>query len=270
MPPLLSGIHYSDDKLLQTRIFSYQASQLLLTQSCCFVQSLPTTRPWRSPLFGSSLAESSPTRASASWTGHAAAGRTATVPTQQPLLLSCCLHVGPTALLCWSARFSPPQDTQRHRLGGNYLLLPVNAPRCPHHNNHHDGFMNFMQRSEEVGFCLQAFCVACVRRLSLAGFGVAPLLWRWWQAALFCDHISLNSSAAFQLGLQVNYFPSRFDPVRHAEQYPIVSRPIGGRRERGEQPACVCWGRSHRGAFGACAAVHDAVQHLGDAFKTAG
>ena len=33
---------------------------------------------------------------------------------------------------------------------------------------------------------------------------------------------------------QVNYFPSRFDPARHAEQYPIVSRPLAGRRERGE------------------------------------
>lgn len=42
-------------------------------------------------------------------------------------------------------------DTQRHRLGPNYLLLPVNAPRCPHHNNHHEGFMNFMHRDEEVG-----------------------------------------------------------------------------------------------------------------------
>ena len=46
-------------------------------------------------------------------------------------------------------------DTQRHRLGPNYLLLPVNAPKCPHHNNHHDGFMNFMHRDEEVGLpCL--------------------------------------------------------------------------------------------------------------------
>ncbi len=45
-------------------------------------------------------------------------------------------------------------DTQRHRLGPNYLLLPVNAPKCPHHNNHHDGFMNFMHRDEEVSFCL--------------------------------------------------------------------------------------------------------------------
>ena len=43
------------------------------------------------------------------------------------------------------------QDTQRHRLGGNYLLLPVNAPKNAHHNNHHDGFMNFVQRTEEVG-----------------------------------------------------------------------------------------------------------------------
>jgi catalase len=32
------------------------------------------------------------------------------------------------------------------RLGPNYLQLPVNAPQCAHHNNHHDGFMNFMHR----------------------------------------------------------------------------------------------------------------------------
>lgn len=43
-------------------------------------------------------------------------------------------------------------DTQRYRLGGNYLLLPVNAPKCPHHNNHYDGAMNFVQRDEEVNY----------------------------------------------------------------------------------------------------------------------
>ena len=42
-------------------------------------------------------------------------------------------------------------DTQRHRLGPNYLMLPVNAPKCAFHNNHHEGFMNFMHRDEEVG-----------------------------------------------------------------------------------------------------------------------
>ncbi len=41
-------------------------------------------------------------------------------------------------------------DTQRYRLGPNYLMLPVNAPKCPHHNNHHEGLMNFMHRDEEV------------------------------------------------------------------------------------------------------------------------
>lgn len=41
-------------------------------------------------------------------------------------------------------------DTQRHRLGPNYLLLPVNAPKCAHHNNHHEGAMNFTHRDEEV------------------------------------------------------------------------------------------------------------------------
>jgi catalase len=43
-------------------------------------------------------------------------------------------------------------DTQRHRLGPNYLLLPANAPKCAHHNNHYDGFMNFMHRDEEVDY----------------------------------------------------------------------------------------------------------------------
>lgn len=46
-------------------------------------------------------------------------------------------------------------DTQRHRLGPNYLMLPVNAPKCAHHNNHHEGAMNFMHRDEEV---LVLFC----------------------------------------------------------------------------------------------------------------
>ncbi|RRT36223.1 hypothetical protein B296_00057890, partial [Ensete ventricosum] len=41
-------------------------------------------------------------------------------------------------------------DTQRYRLGPNYLMLPVNAPKCALHNNHYDGPMNFMQRDEEV------------------------------------------------------------------------------------------------------------------------
>ena len=51
-------------------------------------------------------------------------------------------------------------DTQRYRLGPNYLMLPVNAPKNVHHNNHHDGVMNFMHRDEEVSrscSCLQDF-----------------------------------------------------------------------------------------------------------------
>lgn len=43
-------------------------------------------------------------------------------------------------------------DTQRHRLGPNYLLLPVNAPKCPYHNNSQDGAMNPTQRAEEVNY----------------------------------------------------------------------------------------------------------------------
>lgn len=43
-------------------------------------------------------------------------------------------------------------DTQRHRLGPNYLLLPVNMPRCVFHNNHHEGFMNDVHRTEDVNY----------------------------------------------------------------------------------------------------------------------
>lgn len=70
-------------------------------------------------------------------------------------------------------------DTQRHRLGPNYLQLPVNAPKNAHHNNHHEGFMNMMHRDEEI-----------------------------------------------------NYFPSRHDPCRHAEQYPIPPVRLSGKRDK--------------------------------------
>ncbi len=41
-------------------------------------------------------------------------------------------------------------DTQRYRLGVNYQLLPVNMPKCPFHNNHYDGAMNYTIRDEEA------------------------------------------------------------------------------------------------------------------------
>jgi catalase len=34
-------------------------------------------------------------------------------------------------------------DTQRHRLGPNYLQLPINSPRMPVNNNQRDGFMQY-------------------------------------------------------------------------------------------------------------------------------
>ena len=41
-------------------------------------------------------------------------------------------------------------DAQRYRLGANYQLLPVNAPKCPYKNTHYEGTMNITQRDEEV------------------------------------------------------------------------------------------------------------------------
>ena len=74
--------------------------------------------------------------------------------------------------------FSYP-DTQRYRVGPNYLLLPVNAPKCAHHNNHFDGIMNFMHRDSDV-----------------------------------------------------NYFPSRIQPARHAAPYPLSRELIQGQRTK--------------------------------------
>lgn len=50
------------------------------------------------------------------------------------------------------ARIFSYSDTQRYRLGANYLQLPVNAPKCPFHNNHHEGAMNNQMRDEEVNY----------------------------------------------------------------------------------------------------------------------
>jgi len=47
--------------------------------------------------------------------------------------------------------FSYP-DTQRYRIGGNYLLLPVNAPRCPFQNHNYDGVMNFMNPTSAINY----------------------------------------------------------------------------------------------------------------------
>eukprot|EP00182_Erythrolobus_australicus_P007078 CAMPEP_0185829916 /NCGR_PEP_ID=MMETSP1353-20130828/523_1 /TAXON_ID=1077150 /ORGANISM="Erythrolobus australicus, Strain CCMP3124" /LENGTH=490 /DNA_ID=CAMNT_0028527757 /DNA_START=13 /DNA_END=1485 /DNA_ORIENTATION=+ len=43
-------------------------------------------------------------------------------------------------------------DTQRYRIGANYLQLPINAPRNEHRDGHHDGAMNTMHRHKEVNY----------------------------------------------------------------------------------------------------------------------
>jgi catalase len=43
-------------------------------------------------------------------------------------------------------------DAQRYRLGANYLTLPINRPRTKYHDNHYDGFMNTVARTEEIDY----------------------------------------------------------------------------------------------------------------------
>ncbi len=43
-------------------------------------------------------------------------------------------------------------DTQRYRIGANYLQLPINAPKCPFSNNQRDGAMPFRQQTSRVNY----------------------------------------------------------------------------------------------------------------------
>lgn len=47
--------------------------------------------------------------------------------------------------------FSYP-DTQRYRLGANYLQIPVNCPFAPVRNNQRDGFMQTKQQPSTINY----------------------------------------------------------------------------------------------------------------------
>lgn len=68
----------------------------------------------------------------------------------RPTCCHCCAGIYYSDDKLLQSRIFSYSDTQRHRLGPNYLLLPVNAPKSAHHNNHHEGLMNFTHRDEEV------------------------------------------------------------------------------------------------------------------------
>jgi catalase len=50
------------------------------------------------------------------------------------------------------SRIMSYSDAQRYRLGANYLTLPINRPRTKYHDNHYDGAMNMVHRTEEVDY----------------------------------------------------------------------------------------------------------------------
>jgi catalase len=50
------------------------------------------------------------------------------------------------------ARLFAYPDTQRYRLGGNYLMLPINRPLNTDTNNMHGGRMNFMERTSHINY----------------------------------------------------------------------------------------------------------------------
>ena len=63
----------------------------------------------------------------------------------------CCTGILPSNDKLLHSRIHAYSDAQRYRLGVNYLLLPINAPKNVHFNGNYDGLMNFTYRDEQVG-----------------------------------------------------------------------------------------------------------------------
>lgn len=65
-------------------------------------------------------------------------------------------------------------DTQRYRLGTNYLMLPVNAPRVPVNNLNQDGAMNFGLTTSDINY-QPSGAVGTAWELPSAEYSQAPL-----------------------------------------------------------------------------------------------
>ena len=53
--------------------------------------------------------------------------------------LHCCAGIGLSNDKVLQSRALSYADTQRYRIGTNYQMLPINAPKCPFHNSHENG-----------------------------------------------------------------------------------------------------------------------------------
>ena len=86
------------------------------------------------------------------------------------------------------ARVFSYADAHRHPLGTHYEALPVNAPRCPVHNDHKDGMMRFFQndiRRSDAGRAAgdhRASVVHCDKAAPAFGAGIRRR-WRNWRQA---------------------------------------------------------------------------------------
>ena len=89
------------------------------------------------------------------------------------LRLRCCQYLADSGCDCagiaasndkmLQSRLVAYADAQRYRLGINYLQLPINQPWNHYHNNHNEGNIQVMDKTEEVSriFCLPCTVSAC-------------------------------------------------------------------------------------------------------------
>lgn len=66
-------------------------------------------------------------------------------------------------------------DTQRYRIGTNYQMLPINAPKCPFHNSAENGpqpcsIVSFLRRIVESDCIPHAHCASCLVVRGLSAF----------------------------------------------------------------------------------------------------
>ena len=51
-------------------------------------------------------------------------------------------------------------DTQRYRIGTNYQMLPINAPKCPFHNSHENGALPWFSEPHALGSVKSRGCMS--------------------------------------------------------------------------------------------------------------
>ena len=128
----------------------------------------------------------------------------------------------------------------------NYQQLPINQPKCPYHNNMHDGAMQMTARDEEVS--RRCCCVVCWEvHLSCLSSCLSYITGS--SCLSYITALSmLNSVCKLQGNVlhgnilacrpQVNYWPSNVEHTKEAEsdRYTLTTQHVSGMAVKEDLP----------------------------------